>query len=173
MHRIIIVTTVLFLVCATGLAQPERPKCDAPEYRQFDFWVGEWRVESADGKFLGNNSIRVEMNGCVLHERWKGAGGGGGESFNIWDRARGVWHQTWVDGIGTLLLLEGGLEGTSMRLGGSGKNAKGQIVRQRITWTPLMDEGCRGCVRQHWESAAEGEDWSTVFDGIYKPMAAE
>jgi hypothetical protein len=173
MHRALVVTLALSFLCTTALAQQGPPKCDTPQHRQFDFWVGEWRVESPDGKVLGSNSIRVEMNGCVLHERWKGAGGGGGESFNIWDRTRGVWHQTWVDGIGTLLLLEGGMEGTSMRLEGEGKNARGQLVRQRITWTPLSEEECRGCVRQLWESAAEGKGWSTVFDGIYKPAAAD
>jgi hypothetical protein len=171
MRRILVVTLALSFICATALAQQDRRKCDAPEHRQFDFWVGEWGVESPEGKQLGTNSIRIEMNGCVLHERWKGAGGGSGESFNIWDRTRGVWHQTWVDGIGTLLLLEGGLEGKSMRLAGKGKNASGQLVRQRITWTPLTDEGCRGCVRQLWESAAEGGDWATVFHGIYRPVA--
>ena len=173
MHRILVVTLAFSFICATGLAQQAPPKCDAPQHRQFDFWLGEWRVESPDGKVLGKNSIRVEMNGCVLHERWKGAGGGGGESFNIWDRTRGVWHQTWVDGIGTLLVLEGGLEGGSMRLEGKGKSTSGKVVRQRITWTPLTGDECRGCVRQLWESASEGEDWSTVFDGIYKPAEAD
>ncbi|MFN2443216.1 MAG: hypothetical protein ABR517_11090 [Thermoanaerobaculia bacterium] len=170
MHRILVLSLALLCVSAAVLAQQAPPKCDAPEYRQFDFWVGEWSVESPDGKFAGTNSIRVEMNGCVLHERWKGAGGGGGESFNIWDRTRGVWHQTWVDGFGTLLLLEGGIDGKSMRLEGKGKNGKGQWVRQRIIWTPMSDEECNGCVRQKWETTQDGEAWATVFDGIYKPV---
>jgi hypothetical protein len=35
--------------------------------------------------------------------------------------------------------------------------------RQRITWTPLED----GRVRQHWEAAAEGQEFKTLFEGFY------
>ena len=41
-----------------------------------------------------------------------------GESLNVYDGARKVWHQTWVDTAGTLLLLEGNLRGKSMVLEG-------------------------------------------------------
>ncbi len=27
--------------------------CDAPVYREFDFWLGNWRVTDARGKLLG------------------------------------------------------------------------------------------------------------------------
>ena len=38
------------------------------------------------------------------------AKGEAGESYNMYDRAGGHWHQTWVDRQGTWLALEGGLE---------------------------------------------------------------
>ncbi|MFQ5512310.1 MAG: hypothetical protein ACE5EO_10730 [Candidatus Krumholzibacteriia bacterium] len=38
-------------------AQEAPPKpCSAPEYRQFDFWIGEWSVE-AKGKPAGTNKV--------------------------------------------------------------------------------------------------------------------
>ncbi|HEY8050229.1 MAG TPA: hypothetical protein VIE63_13720 [Ramlibacter sp.] len=137
--------------------------CDAPEYHQFDFWTGHWNVTKQDGSPAGENRITSEYGGCVVHERYTTPRGYAGESLNTWDAARKVWHQTWVDNSGTLLLLEGGLQGSSMVMEGAGFD-DGHAVRHRITWTPNAD----GSVRQHWETAGADGKWATVFDGMYR-----
>ncbi|WP_265583832.1 hypothetical protein [Chitinimonas koreensis] len=81
--------------------------CDSSAHRAFDFWLGEWQVHTPDGKLAGTNRISSEYNGCVLHERYDTGRGFSGESLNSYDAGRKVWHQTWVDTSGTLLLLEG------------------------------------------------------------------
>ncbi len=167
MTRSIAVTTILvFATIAPVYAQDTQP-CTAPEYRQFDFWIGEWVVRNADRQVVGRNVIEKRFNGCVLHEHWTGARGNTGESFNTWDARRGVWHQTWVDGSGTLLLLEGGLVDGAMVLGQTGTGRDGNPVTHRITWTPLED----GRVRQHWQASRDGgESWNAVFDGYYSKV---
>jgi hypothetical protein len=137
--------------------------CDAIEHRQFDFWLGEWNVRTPDGKLAGVNSIKREYDGCVLHERYSTARGYSGESLNMYDAGRKVWHQTWVDTSGALLLLEGGLRAGSMVLEGQSSDANGQITKHRITWTPNPN----GTVRQHWESTDADGKWITAFDGTY------
>ena len=137
--------------------------CEAAEHRQFDFWVGDWNVHTPDGKLAGINSIAREYAGCVLHERYSTDHGYSGESLNMYDASRKVWHQTWVDTSGTLLLLEGGLRGASMVLEGQTVGTDAQITKHRITWTPNAD----GSVRQHWESTDSKGEWSTAFDGKY------
>jgi benzodiazapine receptor len=137
--------------------------CDGPAYRVFDFWLGEWNVHTPDGKLAGVNRIDREYKGCVLHERYTTARGYSGESLNIYDATRKVWHQTWVDSSGTLLLLEGGLREGKMLLEGQTSEADGKITRHRITWTPNAD----GSVRQFWESANATGKWTTAFDGTY------
>jgi hypothetical protein len=148
------------VVSSTG---PVAGACDAAEHRQFDFWLGEWNVHTPDGKLAGVNRITSEYGGCVLHERYSTSRGYSGESLNMYDAGRKIWHQTWVDSSGTLLLLDGGLRDRSMVLEGQTVGAGGQVTKHRITWTPSADGG----VRQHWESTdAEGR-WSTAFDGSY------
>lgn len=137
--------------------------CDAPECRQFDFWLGEWDVHGAAGKPAASNRIEREYGGCVVHERYTTPGGYAGESLNAYDAGRGVWHQTWVDNAGTLLLLEGGLRDGSMVLEGRTTGADGQVRHHRITWTPNPD----GSVRQLWESTDAAGAWTTAFDGLY------
>ena len=146
-------------------AAPQPAPCTAAENRQFDFWIGDWDVTDPAGKAAGTNLIKPELNGCVLHEFWKGRGGFVGESFNSYDAQRKVWHQTWADGAGNLLLMDGKFEGGSMTL--SDRDMPGKPDRNainEITWTPNAD----GSVRQHWRVSADGgKSWKTSFDGKY------
>lgn len=153
-------TLGLVLAGTPALAGP----CDAPEYRQFDFWAGDWQVTRPDGSVAGTNRITLEYGGCVLHEHYATPKGYSGESLNTFDAGRKVWHQTWVDSTGTLLLLEGGLRGRDMVLEGSTTDGRGVVTRHRITWTPNED----GTVRQHWESTDPSGAWTTAFDGLYR-----
>ena len=137
--------------------------CDDPAYRQFDFWIGEWQVHTPDGKLAGTNRITREYAGCVLHERYTTARGYSGESLNTYDPGRGIWHQTWVDNEGALLLLEGRFVDGRMRLEGQSAGNGGKITKHRITWTPNPD----GSVRQFWESTNDDGQWITAFDGRY------
>lgn len=152
---------------------PLRPQeCDAPEYRQFDFWVGEWDVTGPDGKPAGTNRITRILKDCVLLEEWTGAGGTGGKSFNIWSRADRKWHQTWVSDTGTVLQLEGALKDGAMVMEGVSMTADGSTVRNRITWSVIDGDGDR--VRQHWEQSRDnGRTWTTAFDGTYTRARAE
>ena len=137
--------------------------CDAADHHAFDFWIGDWDVTGAHGIHT-HNAITREYDGCVIHERYTGAQDYSGESLNIFDATRKVWHQTWVDSQGTLLVLEGGLRGSDMVLEGAVTGKDGRPARQRITWTPNAD----GTVRQQWESANSDGTWTTAFDGLYR-----
>ena len=107
--------------------------CSQPEQRQFDFWVGDWAVVRSDnGKYAGQNRIESVLGGCALHESWTGAGGVRGHSYNAYDASRGVWHQTWVDSTGDLLVLEGRFVDGKMVLQGEQKGADGKLSAPRI-----------------------------------------
>ncbi len=146
-------------------ATPPKP-CSSPLDRQFDFWAGRWTVtDNATGKPAGTNDVTREYKGCVLQEHWIGSSGERGSSFNHYDPARKVWHQTWVDDNGTLLLLDGGWRNGAMVLAGARPARNGKTVTDRITFTPRPD----GSVRQWWQMTRDrGATWTTVFDGIYR-----
>jgi len=145
-----------------GLAGTTEP-CSSAGHRTFDFWLGEWIVKTSDGKLAGNNHITLEYNKCVIHEHYTTPHGYSGESLNTYDATRKVWHQTWVDTDGTLLILEGNVHSGRMILEGSLIDTNGKSNRQRITWTPDKE----GSVRQLWEAMDKNGKWNVVFDGIY------
>lgn len=134
--------------------------CSGAEFRQFDFWIGEWDVVNQQGRPAGTNRITDIESGCALLERWTGAGGATGTSLTFYDRADGRWHQAWMDGKGQALRLSGGCRGSRMVL--ESTRAEGRV--ERVSWTRV--EG--GRLRQVWESSSdEGKTWTVVFDGTY------
>jgi hypothetical protein len=155
---------VVLLVCPSA---DIAATCEGAEYKAFDFWLGEWDVYTTAGKLAGSSRIERGYAGCVIHENYSNARGYRGESLNMYDARRKVWHQTWVDNSGLLLKIEGGIRDGSMVLEGTLLNKEGKPTKQRITWTPNPG----GTVRQHWESADSAGVWSTVFDGEYRRSA--
>ena len=149
---------------APAPAPPKPPACSGPEFRQFDFWLGDWDVKLPNGKVAGTNSIKSILGGCVLHESWQGTGNISGHSYNIYDAGTKTWNQTWVDNGGTLLNLRGGLVDGKMVLSGDTVDDKGVKTINRITWTKIDADH----VRQLWETSSDGgKTWEVAFDGQY------
>jgi hypothetical protein len=165
------IISVLLGISTTGLAEdttkPAVPRaCQAPEHRQFDFWVGEWSVTQA-GKAAGNNRIERILDGCALLESWTGASGYRGNSLNFYDPATKRWHQTWIGTDGQGLALDGEFVAGKMILAGTRLDPETRKpVHDRITWTPNSD----GTLRQVWETSGDGNAWSVIFDGLYSRL---
>ncbi len=155
------ITLALPLFAAT----PHEPRpCGAPEYHQFDFWIGEWEVRTPDGARAGTNRIASVQGGCGLQENWEGTSGMTGTSLNTYDAARDRWHQTWIDSRGSVLLLDGRSKDGKMVLNGTTPSLRGGTVTDRITWEPVGGGG----VRQLWEQSSDGgRTWTVAFDGRY------
>lgn len=158
---------IITLLFTTSLVQASpAPACNTEQHRAFDFWLGNWQVFKADGSLAGSNRISLGQNGCVLTEQYRTPGGFNGQSLNMFDSSRGLWHQTWVDNSGSLLLLEGNIVDNDMLLSGAMTTAEGEVQQQRIRWTPNQD----GSVRQHWQAQTADGNWVTLFDGLYKKI---
>jgi hypothetical protein len=165
LHTTMIAAFVSMLGLAAVQAQaPAAKPCAGPEYRQFDFWIGDWTVEGPGGKTAGSNRIERIAGDCGLQETWTSATGGSGRSLNAYSPQDGKWHQVWLGSGGLWMQLTGGLRDRSMVLEGQTVGREKEVVRQRITWTPRED----GRVRQLWEqSSDDGKTWTVAFDGMY------
>jgi hypothetical protein len=144
---------------------PAQPApCTSGDHRDFDFWLGDWEVRSADGQLQGHNRIASVESGCAVTEHWLGAGGSTGRSINYFHPGEGRWHQQWVS-PGVIIRIAGTRDGNAMRLSGDiFYIATGASAPFRGTWTLLPD----GRVEQLFEQSADsGETWSTWFRGFY------
>lgn len=142
-----------------ALANPCRSR---PEFRQFDFWIGEWLPKNAQGVTVGTSSIQLILNSCIIFENWE-TPVSAGKSFNVFDTRDGRWHQTWVDNKGLITHYVGGLVDGKMVLD-STDVTNGTKTINRMTFSKLPG----GDVRQHGESSTDdGKTWTTTFDFTY------
>jgi hypothetical protein len=138
--------------------------CDSlPEYRQLDFWVGEWDVTD-QGKKIAESSIQRIVGQCIIFENYSEPPDYTGKSFNFYDASLKKWLQTWVDNGGNVSEFAGEFKDGAMRLEGETHRANGRRVLRRMVLSPL--EG--GRVRQYSErSLDEGKTWGVAYDYVY------
>jgi hypothetical protein len=147
---------------------PPRPTaCDQPEYRQFDFWLGEWEVTpvgAAPNAPRPQSRIEKILNGCVILENWMPPGGAGGKSFNIYNRQTQKWEQFWVDSSGSAIRFTGEVRDGNMYYTTESTAPSGGKTLGRMTFFNLGPDR----VRQLWEQSRDGgKTWSVAFDGMY------
>jgi hypothetical protein len=166
MWRATIASAGLLLMTSGAAHGQAKQPCAGPEFRQFDFWAGDWDTYdmSDTTRIVARNRVTRVLGGCVLHEAYEQNDGLVGESYSLYDASRGGWHQSWVTNRGGLLLLDGGLDGTHMVLTGAERKADGtSSLLQGIWWT----EGPG--VREKAERSTDGgRTWSPVFDIVFR-----
>jgi hypothetical protein len=165
----VVLTIALFASPDAVFAQgstSQRSPCTDQSYRALDFWLGEWRVESA-GREVGRNRITREQGGCVVVERWRSSASSEGMSMNFFSPTTGRWHQTWVDNGGTVLQLVGTVDSAAMIYRGETRTARGHFVH-RLSLRARAD----GTVHQLWEAWPVADTSASArrvaFDGIYR-----
>ena len=148
---------------------PAPPRCENPESRQFDFWIGEWNVvDRSTGAFAGVSHVERLYGGCVLRENWSSPGFRGG-SLNGWSAAERRWHQSWMDQSGAIRHFVGGLEDGRMVLTAQVPDSADPswTMLVRMTFTPSPD----GSVRQYSDLSRDGgESWEPRYDFLYRRM---
>lgn len=160
--------TMLIVLSVQILAQ--KP-CSQPEFRQFDFWVGEWEAFNPKGIKSGDSKISIIIDSCVILEEWTGTPNQGfvfkGKSFNSYNVATKQWQQTWTDNTGnTTEFLRGeATDGKIIYYADKVTDPKGKIFMRRLTFTKLNNDK----VKQFGElSNDEGATWKTEYELEYR-----
>ncbi len=146
--------------------------CEDAEFKQFDFWLGDWDVAStADGTHRGSSHISKEMGGCVVWENWTSASSPYfGKSYNTWNPNLKRWEQYWVDTSAGVMFFHGELKNKIMdywtedvpQVGG------GTLLRHLQFFNLGPDK-----VRQFSQGSSDGgKTWHTEYDLIYTRVAA-
>jgi hypothetical protein len=166
-RTLLLVVLTAALATAPGVAAEKAAPCSSAEHHQLDFWRGDWDSHdlAAGGKVDARCRVEAILGGCVLHERYEQTDGLVGESFSLYDAARGVWHQSWVTNHGQLLEVEGKLEGGKMVLEGDMHGAGGKTTRIHAVWYP-QDGGVRETATT---SSDGGKTWQPLFDILFQP----
>jgi tetratricopeptide (TPR) repeat protein len=136
-----------------------------PENRQFDFWIGEWDVQTTTGQPAGTSKIERIVNGCALLENW--SGGGPGKSLNSYNTVRKQWQQFWVDSGGEVHEYAGNLVDGEMQFEGPAADHQGNKTLRRMVFHRL--DG--GRVKQTGFTSPDGKEWTVEYELIYIPKS--
>ena len=140
--------------------------CSTPEYRQLDFWVGEWIAtwDNGDGtKGTGKNRItKDEYGDCVITEHFTADDGSlKGHSISMFFKPAGEWRQTWMDNQGGYFDLFGGtgLDPNS-KFGLETYRRKPQAPFRRMLWQDVRPDS----FTWRWEGKDKAEDpWKELW----------
>jgi Protein of unknown function (DUF1579) len=147
------------------------PPCSAPEYRQMDFWVGDWDISfDAGGGKTGTATNRVtrdEYGSCFVVEHFyqpdmKYVG----LSHSTYDRFQQQWVQTWVDNQGGYYALAGGpVEGQkhSFELKTIDKVGPKQLIH-RMIWQHVKPDS----LLWRWQALQADGSWADQWVLNYK-----
>ncbi len=163
---------ILNFLAFTAKAQTGTVPCSKPEYRQFDFWIGNWEVFALNGKKAGDSRISLMLDSCVIYEEWTSTTlqqglRYAGKSFNTYNVTTKQWQQTWVDNAaGSNEYLQGKFENNKIiYISTPFAFSKDTMAIRKMTFTNLGPDK----VRQHGEiSKDKGLIWSTEYDLEYR-----
>jgi tetratricopeptide (TPR) repeat protein len=149
-----------------ALAEKAAKVClNIPEYRQFDFWVGEWSVQSG-GQEVGTNSVRLIEDGCIIEENWTSGGGSGqtGKSYNFYNPVTRKWHQSYMGNDGGNWMMDGEYKEGALRYEGAIFTPNGNKTLVHMTFFNLGPDK----VRQMAETSSDnGKTWAVTWDAMY------
>ncbi len=141
-----------------------RPCMFIPEWRQFDFWIGDWDVFTPQGQLAGQNTIQFALDGCLLVENWTSSLGGSGKSINFYDREEKAWRQIWVANNGTVTEFQGIYDQTERVLKFRSRPTSGRQPLYKLFFYPLT----ASTVRQYCEQSTDGgQTWTIRYDFTY------
>ena len=140
--------------------------CSSKEYKQFDFWLGNWDVFDVKNKLIGTNRIVKMANACAIQENWaSNTGPSLGTSYNYYKAQDKSWNQLWIDNAGGSLELKGKKIQNKMILKSALVTDKNDSYFNQITWTENQD----GTVEQLWELVDRNNNvLKEIFRGLYK-----
>lgn len=162
----------LLLTLVTPVKHFGQSPCSKPEFRQFDFWIGEWDVYGKNGKKAGDSKISLILDSCIILEEWTSANATSGiiysgKSFNKYNPTTKQWQQTWVDNVGgSTEYLKGKYEDNKMVFETDPfPYSKDTMAIRKLTFYNI--DGNK--VRQHGEiSKDNGTTWTTEYDLEYR-----
>lgn len=146
---------------------PSPAACSASEYRQLDYWIGDWDTFDSDalnGPSIAHAVITPLVEGCALHERYEQTDGLVGDSILSFDPVHRQWQQTWLTNRGSIMVLWGELRDAALVLEGQAHLRSGATVLQRITWRREGEAVRETAVL----SSDAGAHWEPAFDVLFR-----
>jgi len=141
------------------------PCVSDPGNRALDFWLGQWSVSAPGSAPSATSTVVLELDQCVVVERWDGGRGHIGENLFAYSDDEKKWHGLFADNEGRVhVFLEGEASPSQVRFSGPSQGSNGETFLNRVTIRRID----RDTVEQAWERSSDGgKTWTNAFRGQY------
>ena len=157
---------ILFLFPANGFAAPDSGSCARnPEIRQFDYWLGSWKIGAAGSSQNAHSTVSLLLDNCLIVENWDGGRGHYGQNSFGYSAEDRNWYGLFADNEGRVhVFTSGKVASGSAEFKGTSLGPNGETVLNRVKVVRLNSDK----VEQVWEkSINNGTSWNVVFRGEY------
>ena len=168
-----ILICMLFIGITTSYAQNSNVSTSPPEARQFDFWIGTWKLSwpggqagTPEGKTgVAKNVITTVLDSSVIEENFSAAElGFNGRSLSVYNANKKKWQQTWVDNTGAYLLFEGEFKNGKMELLTKPFERNGKTFISRMVFKNIQHDN----LDWDWQRSNDGgKSWQDVWNIHY------
>lgn len=142
------------------------PACESADAASLK---GRWIVADSTGRRLGTSVIDIDLNGCLIDERFAAPDGHRAIAFNGFDRTEQQWHHVSIDSRGRLIEMRVTPPGSRFTATGRRTTASGETAPIRMRW----ESNSARTMIVRWEHSADGgTTWRTTTIQHYSRDAA-
>jgi hypothetical protein len=156
----------LVLTSTNALAAADASPCATnPENRQFDYWLGDWKIGAPGSSGNAHSTVSLSLDKCLIVENWDGGRGHSGENIFGYSADDKSWYGMFADNEGRVhVFTSGKVTSGSAEFQGTSRGPNGENVLNRVKVVRVSPDK----VEQTWEKSSDnGRSWNLVFRGEY------
>ncbi len=159
-----VLTALMALVLPVAAHAGDAMPCSSGEYRQFDYWLGNWSVSNG-GANTGTSKVELSLDQCLIVESWAGARNHVGKKIFAYSPEDHRWYGMFADNEGRVhVFSEGKVMAGSAEFQGPSRGPNGETVLNRMK---IVRTGADR-VEETWEKSSDsGVSWKEVYRGEY------
>lgn len=162
----LLISIVLIFTATNAFAAADSAPCATnPENRQFDYWLGNWKIGAPGSSGNAHSTVSLSLDKCLVVENWDGGRGHTGENIFGYSADDKSWYGMFADNEGRVhVFTSGKVETGSAEFEGTSHGPNGETVLNRVKVVRVSPDK----VEQIWEKSSDnGASWNIVFRGEY------
>ena len=150
---------------ATSLAATSSAPCANTEHKEFDFWLGNWKIGAPGSSATAHSVVTASLDQCLIVENWDGGRGHSGQNLFGYSADDNTWYGMFADNEGRVhVFTSGKVSAGAAEFEGTSRGQNGETVLNRVQI--VRQDPNR--VEQTWQKSTDnGKTWNTVFRGEY------
>ena len=163
---LVLVVLFGFVFATNGFAAAGSHSCTPnSENRQFDYWLGNWKIGAEGSSGNAHSSVTLLLDKCLVVENWDGGRGHYGQNIFGYSADDNRWYGMFADNEGRVhVFTSGKVADGKAQFEGKSRGPNGESILNRVRVVRQNPNK----VEQTWEKSNDkGATWNVVFRGEY------